>query len=163
MSGNNFQEEAYINSIIGEGTRLKGEFDLNGLLRIDGDFIGVVKTSGKVLVGSNGRAECTIYGGTVVIGGAVKGNVFATEKVVILSTGIMIGNIKAPRLIMEEGVLFNGRCRIEPIIEKERDIKSRDDEERARDEIDRQVSSIAEAKGEKIIRKSARVVEKRAF
>ena len=113
MNSSQYQEEAFINSIIGEGTRFKGEFDLNGLLRIDGDFSGIVRTKGRVLVGSNGRAVCTIYGGTVVVGGVVHGNIFATEKVILLSTGMMIGNILTPRLIIEEGVLFNGNCRVE--------------------------------------------------
>ena len=102
----------YINSIIGEGTRFNGEFDLNGLLRIDGDFCGTVRTEGKVLVGKNGRAECTVYAGTVVIGGIVRGNIFANEKVVILSTGIVLGNIHSPRFIVEEGVIFNGTAKI---------------------------------------------------
>jgi cytoskeletal protein CcmA (bactofilin family) len=105
-------DSAYINSIIGEGTRFSGEFDLNGLLRIDGDFCGTVRTKGKVLVGKNGRAECTIYAGTVVVGGIVKGNIFAEEKVVILSTGIVLGNISSPRFIVEEGVILNGICKI---------------------------------------------------
>lgn len=105
-------EDSFINSIIGEGTRFNGEFDLNGLLRIDGDFCGTVRTRGKVLVGRNGRAECTVYAGTVVIGGIVRGNVFADEKVVVLSTGIVIGNISSPRFIVEEGVIFNGNCKI---------------------------------------------------
>ena len=102
----------YINSIIGEGTRFNGEFDLNGLLRIDGDFCGTVRTEGKVLVGKNGRAECTVYAGTVVVGGILRGNIFANEKVVILSTGIVLGNIHSPRFIVEEGVIFNGTARI---------------------------------------------------
>jgi cytoskeletal protein CcmA (bactofilin family) len=105
-------DSAYINSIIGEGTRFSGEFDLNGLLRIDGDFCGTVRTKGKVLVGKNGRAECTVYAGTVVVGGIVKGNIFAEEKVVILSTGIVLGNISSPRFIVEEGVILNGICKI---------------------------------------------------
>jgi len=102
----------YINSIIGEGTRFNGEFDLNGLLRIDGDFCGTVRTEGKVLVGKNGRAECTVYAGTVVVGGVLQGNIFANEKVVILSTGIVLGNIHSPRFIVEEGVIFNGSAKI---------------------------------------------------
>jgi cytoskeletal protein CcmA (bactofilin family) len=108
----------YINSIIGEGTRFNGEFDLNGLLRIDGDFCGTVRTEGKVLVGKNGRAECTVYAGTVVVGGILRGNIFANEKVVILSTGIVLGNIHSPRFIVEEGVIFNGTAKIVKTEEK---------------------------------------------
>jgi cytoskeletal protein CcmA (bactofilin family) len=116
MSDARVSDDAFINSIIGEGTRFKGEFDLNGLLRIDGDFTGTIRTSGKVLVGRNGRAECTLHAGTVVIGGVVRGEIFSLEKVIILSTGLMLGNITTPRLIVEEGVIFNGTCRITPSI-----------------------------------------------
>ena len=112
MSDPRITDDAFINSIIGEGTRLKGEFDLNGLLRIDGDFSGTVRTRGKVLVGRNGRAECTLHAGTVVIGGVFRGDIVSTEKVIILSTGLVIGTITTPRLIIEEGVIFNGACRV---------------------------------------------------
>lgn len=105
-------EDSFVNSIIGEGTTLRGEFNLNGLLRIDGIFYGKVKTNGKVLVGKNGVAECTIISGTVVIGGKVKGDILATERITLLSTGELIGNIKTPRLVIEEGVVFDGTCEI---------------------------------------------------
>ncbi len=103
---------SFVNSIIGEGTTLHGDFDINGLLRIDGTFHGRVKTSGKVLVGKNGNAECEIYAGTVVIGGKVRGEIIALEKIILLSTGELIGNIKTPRLTIEEGVIFDGKCEI---------------------------------------------------
>ena len=106
------EDGSFINSIVGEGTAFRGELLLSGLLRIDGDFTGSIRTSGKILVGKNGRAECTIRANTVVIGGVVKGNIFAEEKVIVLSTGMMIGNIHSPRLIAEEGVILNGNCLI---------------------------------------------------
>jgi cytoskeletal protein CcmA (bactofilin family) len=112
MSDSHISDDPLINSIVGEGTRFKGEFDLSGTLRIDGDFTGTIRTKGKVLVGKNGRAECTLHAGTVVIGGVVRGEIFSTEKVIILSTGLMLGNITTPRLILEEGVILNGSCRI---------------------------------------------------
>jgi cytoskeletal protein CcmA (bactofilin family) len=112
LSDSHVTDDAFINSIIGEGTKFKGEFDLNGLLRIDGDFTGVIRTKGKVLVGKNGRAECTLHAGTVVVGGVLRGEIFSTEKVIILSTGLVLGNITTPRLIIEEGVIFNGSCKV---------------------------------------------------
>jgi cytoskeletal protein CcmA (bactofilin family) len=106
------REDAFVNSIIGEGTTLRGDFELNGLLRIDGIFYGNVRTNGKVLVGKNGIAECNIVAGTVVIGGKVKGKVVATERITLLSTGELIGAIVTPRLVIEEGVVFDGTCEI---------------------------------------------------
>ncbi len=114
----------FINSIVGEGTKFRGELDLAGLLRIDGDFFGSIKTDGKVLVGRNGRAECTIRAATVVVGGVVRGNIFSTEKVIILSTGMVIGNISTQRLIVEEGVVLNGSCLISREVAGEAPAKS---------------------------------------
>ena len=103
---------ALINSIIGEGTRFKGDLDLSGLLRIDGDFEGNIRTDGRVLVGRAGRARCLIEADTVVVGGILKGDVNAASKVVLLSTSVVIGNIRSPQLIVEEGVLLHGRCTV---------------------------------------------------
>ncbi|MBN2050951.1 MAG: polymer-forming cytoskeletal protein [Spirochaetales bacterium] len=113
MNEYGLEENAFINSLVGEGTTFNGEITLDGLLRIDGDYLGTITTPGTVLVGKSGRAESTIHAGTIVIGGIVKGNIFSTEKVVILSTGLLIGNITAPRLIVEEGVLLHGNCVIQ--------------------------------------------------
>jgi len=112
MSDQQSTTASLLNSIIGEGTRLAGEFDLNGLLRIDGDFLGTIRTTGQIIVGLNGRAKCNIYAESVVVGGVVRGNLFASEKVIILSTGMVLGNISTPRLIVEEGVILNGHCAV---------------------------------------------------
>ena len=105
-------EDLFVNSIIGEGTVFKGEFDLNGLLRIDGTFTGEIRTEGKVLIGQKGQANCNIRAGEVVIGGKVRGNINARERITLLSTGELIGNISTPRLVIEEGVIFDGKCTI---------------------------------------------------
>ncbi len=125
MNGYEILDGALLNSFIGEGTKFKGEFELDGLLRIDGDFTGTIRTKGKVLV--NGRAECEIYAGAVIISGIVKGNIFSTKHVEIRSTGMMIGDITTPRLVIEEGVIFCGNCKI-----------------RKRGEITKQSSSVKE-------------------
>ncbi len=123
MSNNLIEDRAFVNSIVGEGTRFKGELDLNGLLRIDGDFTGTIKTTGKVLVGKNGRAECIINASTVVIGGVVKGNIYSSDRVIVLSSGMILGNIYTPRLIVEEGVLLDGECVIAENYNKNKDGK----------------------------------------
>lgn len=105
-------EESLINSIVGPGTFFRGHLELNGLLRIDGDFSGSVRTEGRVIVGQSGRADCAIEAGTVVIGGLFRGEILAFEKVVLLSSSIVIGTISAPRLVAEDGVFLSGRFRI---------------------------------------------------
>ena len=105
-------EDSFINSIVGEGTHFRGHLELAGLLRIDGDFSGSIKTKGKVLVGKDGRADCNIDAGTVVVGGIVRGTISSSEKVIILSSAMIVGDIYAPRLIVEEGVVIDGTLAI---------------------------------------------------
>ena len=111
---NNYLSEdgTFINSLIGEGSHFSGDLNIKGLLRIDGDFKGTINDGGKVLIGKSGRAEASISAGTVVVGGVLKGNILATEKVVILSTGMLIGNVTSPRLLVEDGVIIDGKCTI---------------------------------------------------
>ena len=112
MSGARTHEDAFINSIVGPGTLFRGHVELNGLLRIDGDFSGSVKTDGRVIVGQLGRADCAIEAGSVVVGGLFRGEILAHEKVVLLSSSIVIGRVCAPRLVVESGVRFSGTCEI---------------------------------------------------
>jgi len=105
-------EDNIVNSIIGEGSEFKGEFKINGLLRIDGKFQGTIETDGKVLIGQSGEATTDIKARLIVVGGTVKGNIFARERVIFLSTGKIKGNIITQSLIMEDGVIFEGNCTI---------------------------------------------------
>ncbi len=107
---NRIDEDNIVNSIIGIGSEFKGEFKINGLLRIDGKFQGTIDTHGKVLVGQSGDATTDIKAKLVVVGGKVSGNIYATERVILLSTGDIRGNIITPSLVMEEGVKFDGNC-----------------------------------------------------
>ncbi len=105
-------EDSIVNSIIGVGSEFKGEFKINGILRIDGKFQGTIETDGKVLIGQTGEAITDIKARHITIGGYVRGNIFATEKVIFLSSGEINGNIITPSIIMEDGVKFEGNCTI---------------------------------------------------
>ncbi|MCG8569464.1 MAG: polymer-forming cytoskeletal protein [Spirochaetes bacterium] len=101
-----------INSLVGESTSFNGEFKSQGPLRIDGHFIGKIDSGGKVYIGKKGIAECIIIGKNIVIGGTVKGDVYAGENVVALKTAEIFGTIYATSIKMEDGVIFEGECRI---------------------------------------------------
>lgn len=106
-----------VNSIIGEGTKFRGDFELNGLLRIDGAFEGTIESEGKVLIGRHGSAIAPfIRAKIVVVGGTVKGNITASEMVTIFSTGSVDGDIETPRLLAEEGVVLNGRVTVHALL-----------------------------------------------
>ncbi|MDX1959543.1 MAG: polymer-forming cytoskeletal protein [Leptospiraceae bacterium] len=107
-------EEFIVNSIIGEGSEFSGEFKVDGLIRIDGKFKGVIETNGKVLIGKTGIVDTDIRARNVVSGGQVNGNVYASEKVILLSTCKVYGDIVTPILVIEEGVHLQGKCTVIP-------------------------------------------------
>ncbi|MCX7788276.1 MAG: polymer-forming cytoskeletal protein [Spirochaetes bacterium] len=119
------EEHTLFNSLVGEGTSFKGDVTVNGIFRIDGDFVGSIKTKGKVFIGRTGRAECTIQASSIVIGGIVSGSIISTEKVVILSSAVVMGQIQAPRLIAEEGVLLQGELHITGVAKEPSQFPSR--------------------------------------
>ncbi len=102
--------DSLVNSVVGAGTHFRGDLELAGLLRIDGDYSGTIRTSGKVIIGSSGRADCTIEASVVVIGGIFKGEIYCTANVIVLASAIVIGNLYSPRMVAEEGTLIHGSC-----------------------------------------------------
>jgi cytoskeletal protein CcmA (bactofilin family) len=110
MAMGSAKDESLVNSIVGAGTHIRGDVQLSGLLRIDGDFTGSVASEGKVIIGTNGRADCSIRASVVVIGGIIRGSVYADQKILLLSSAIVIGNLYAPRLVAEEGTAVHGQC-----------------------------------------------------
>jgi len=99
-----------VNSIIGIGSECKGEFKAGGVLRIDGLFSGELKTDGKVIIGKTGVVKTDIHVGTIIIGGTMHGNVYASKQVQLLSTAHLKGDIVTPSLVVEEGVVLEGNC-----------------------------------------------------
>jgi cytoskeletal protein CcmA (bactofilin family) len=100
--------DSLVNSIIGAGSAVDGDIDIDGLLRIDGDLRGTLRVTGKVVIGSAGRVEAPIRAKSAIIGGTVKGDVYVSERLRILEGGVVIGNIFAPRFEAEEGTIVHG-------------------------------------------------------
>ena len=111
LSGSN-NTDVVISNIISETTKLKGEFDIDTVLRIDGEFSGKVKSTSKVLVGKKGKGFCDIEADIVEVGGELRGNVIAKTIIKIYSSGKVTGNLEAPRIILEEGVVYNGEVKV---------------------------------------------------
>ena len=90
----------------------KGSLKFKEELRINGKFEGELSSSGTVHVGSQGDVTAEIMVGGAVVEGKVNGNITASDRVELRSTARMMGDIKANKLIVEEGVVFIGRCEV---------------------------------------------------
>jgi cytoskeletal protein CcmA (bactofilin family) len=96
-------------SFIGPETCFKGELLGDEDVLVDGRVEGRVKVSRSFRVGPHGVVLAEVAAGTVVIAGRVVGNVSAEERVELLPTGTLEGNIRAPRIVISEGARFTGR------------------------------------------------------
>ena len=81
-------------------------------LRINGKFSGSLTTKGILTVGESADIKADIVGENIIINGSVKGNVRATESIKITSTAQVNGDINVPRISIEDGAIFNGKCKI---------------------------------------------------
>lgn len=99
-------------AFLGKGTEFKGVITYHGTIRIDGRVEGEIITEGTLIVGESAVIQAEISAGTLVSGGKITGNITALEKIHLLPTGVLDGSVKAPILIIEEGVRFNGNCQM---------------------------------------------------
>ncbi len=100
-------------ALLGEKTAFEGKLSFHGTLRIDGRFKGDISSDGTLLIGERGIVEANINSGIVVISGEVHGNINAGFSIEILAKGKVYGNIFTPSLIIHEGVIFEGSCRMD--------------------------------------------------
>ncbi len=107
--------EGKMNSIIGQGCKINGTIDVReGTLRIDGEFEGNINCPDTLIVGKGGRLKADIKVKNAVIGGTIVGNIDAREKVELQSGSRVEGDIKTSRLVIDEGVFFEGACKMSP-------------------------------------------------
>ena len=95
-------------TLLAKGVELKGEITVDGTVRIDGRLEGDVHTKGEVIVGEDGVVKGAIYAGSLISSGRIKATVTATERVQLLKTAILIGEVHCPVMLMEEGAKFQG-------------------------------------------------------
>jgi len=100
------------NNVIGEKSYFTGSFNINGSLRIDGRFEGKSLKSDQLYIGPEGRVRTNIEAVSVIVEGLIIGNINATSRVLLMPTAKVYGDIRTPELIIQNGVLLEGRCTI---------------------------------------------------
>jgi cytoskeletal protein CcmA (bactofilin family) len=100
------------NNVIGENSYFTGRFHINGSLRIDGRFEGKYLQADQLYVGQNGKINTNINAVSVIVEGLIIGNINATNRVLLMPTAKILGDIKTPELIIQNGVILEGRCTI---------------------------------------------------
>ena len=110
MNNNNTNSKNVLNSDV----ELKGTLRFSGELTFDGKLEGDINTDGTLHLGDNAVIKGNLNVASVIMRGKVTGNVVAKEKIDIKTKTELFGDIRAPRLVIEEGVTFVGKSDINP-------------------------------------------------
>ena len=100
-------------TMLGRSLVIRGDISGSEDLVIAGEFEGTLNVQGHcVTVGPEGNVKADIHASRVIIHGSVRGNIFVQERVEILKTGHVVGDMVAPGVAIEDGAYFKGNIEI---------------------------------------------------
>ena len=106
-------KEGTLSGFVGGGTVVTGEANFKAMMRVDGHLSGrVSSSSGTLIVGANGKVEANIEVAVAVIHGTINGDIIATQRLELGRAAKVNGNIQTPSLIIEQGAVFEGSCKM---------------------------------------------------
>ena len=105
-----FGKGGELSTMIGKGTVIEGDLQVQNSLRIDGKVMGNIQATDSVIVGKDGEVQGNIKAKNILLAGKVIGNVKSQDKVFLEAKAIILGDIQAARLVVDEGASFEGKC-----------------------------------------------------
>src|SRR6266404_2935924 len=106
-------KEGTLSGFVGSGTVVTGEANFKAMMRVDGHLSGRVSSgSGTLIVGANGKVDANIEVAVAVIHGTINGDIIATQRLELGRAAKVNGNIQTPSLIIEQGAVFEGSCKM---------------------------------------------------
>ncbi len=104
-------------NIVAEATRIEGKITFDQVARVHGVIVGEVEglPGSTIILGETALVEGNIRADTLIVDGYVKGNIQASKKVVVSSTGRVIGDIHSPALQVQFGAYFEGNSAMESV------------------------------------------------
>lgn len=100
--------DVLVNTLLGPDSSFRGDLQVDGFVRIDGDLRGSLRTNGKVVVSELARCDASIIARSAVVGGVVRGDVCVSDRLTLLEGGMIVGNVFAPKLDATGDVVIHG-------------------------------------------------------
>ena len=97
-------------TFLARGASFRGVAHFDGTVRIDGRFEGELHAKGSLVVGEQAVIKGIVTAGTLISGGKINGSITGTEKVQLLKSAVLVGDVRTPSFSMEEGAHFHGLC-----------------------------------------------------
>jgi cytoskeletal protein CcmA (bactofilin family) len=101
-------------NVLGSDVEIKGTLKFTGELTFEGKLEGEIHTDGTLNLGDTAVINGNIDAQSVVVRGKVNGNINAKEKIDIKAKAELFGDIKATKLVIEEGVTYVGKTEVNP-------------------------------------------------
>lgn len=101
-----------VDTLVGKGTYLEGTINAEGTVRVDGKIQGGINITGNLIIGEEGAIKGNIKAENAYVAGTVEGNVTATSQLHITHTAKLVGDIAVKNVIIDEGAVFIGNCKI---------------------------------------------------
>ncbi|MBL7179372.1 MAG: polymer-forming cytoskeletal protein [Pseudomonadota bacterium] len=100
-----------ISTYLGSDGSIEGTIEFKNTIRLDGNVKGkIFSDAGTVIIGEKAVVNAEIHVDVAVIMGTFNGTIDARERIEIYPPGHVVGDIQAPTIMMESGVVFNGNC-----------------------------------------------------
>ncbi len=110
-----------ISAFLGKDTVFEGKMTFEGVLRLEGRFEGEIFESGTLIVGENATVKGKVYVNTMVLKGLMEGDLRADTRVEIHSTGKFYGTLMTANLVVSEGGVLDGQCKMENTFHEEKE------------------------------------------
>lgn len=101
-----------LTAFIDEASEIEGKYTFSGTVMLNGRFSGEISSNDTLIIGEKGVVNATIRAGTVLVSGEVIGNILGGERVELRGNARVTGDVEAPVVVLEEGVVFHGHCRM---------------------------------------------------
>ena len=101
-----------IGAFLDAETEIEGRYACSGTVVLNGKFRGEIHAKDTLIIGEGGSVQASIVARSLIVHGDLVGNVMASERVELRGAARVSGDIDAPVIVMEEGVLLEGQCRM---------------------------------------------------
>ncbi len=126
--------EKEIETIIGQSVKVKGNFQTNGSMQIDGQLEGSLKIGNDLIIGEGASIVANAESNRMMISGKVSGNIKTKESLEITETATIDGDIETKVISIDPGAQINGKIKM---------VKMSTDE---KNELTKEVKNIATTK-----------------
>ncbi len=99
-----------LNTILGDGSRFNGSLHVEGSVRVDGTYDGVLTATETIIIGRTGFAKADLQAREILVSGRIDGKLTAAERVELHEGAHVDGDVFSQHFMIADGVVFNGRC-----------------------------------------------------